>query len=261
MLFYKDIAMSKFQIFALLVVSAWSISMWVGYFDKKHMPEIITSEHDNYTTPVATKADRRGLSKEFIVWEAKGRLSLINEILDNSIITAARNNWILHTDILNVAKIITELQVKSYGFDDSFRPADIRVIQLRGDANGVYIPTDATIFLNDKMNWNNLPFERFVEVVLHENMHHIMTYAITYFDVDHPLRHDFELLAQAAFHHDHNGMANDRVEPFNSNLQELIAYKTQRAARYAGIYDADLTAWEMSKRTQEIRVIKRLAEF
>jgi hypothetical protein len=54
-------------------------------------------------------------------------------------------------------------------------------------------------------------------------------------------------------------MANDRQEPATVNPQELVAYRTQRAARYAGIIDSDLSTWEMSARMQEIRVLTKQA--
>jgi hypothetical protein len=45
------------------------------------------------------------------------------------------------------------------------------------------------------------------------------------------------------------------------NPQELVAYRTERAGRYAGILDGELSTWEMSARMQEIRALKKKANY
>ena len=97
------------------------------------------------------------------------------------------------------------------------------------------------------MKWEDLPFERFAEVIFHENMHHIMSLYSEKFGGDDLLYNDFEVLRLAAIE------AESGQNMHGGNLQEEVAYRSQRAARYAGIIDSDLSAWEMTTRMQEIR--------
>lgn len=255
--------MTKIKVASLLLLSLWSLWAWHGYFQKKNATQtVIVSISDDEAMVVSDTHSVARLTNNFWEWEATGRLALIDSLLDDEALVQTRRRWMIDkTNLMDKANHLIDLQMKAYGLDGLIKRADVQLIPLRGDANGLYIPTDGTIYLNSKMQWQSLSFERFVEVVLHENMHHIMTYAITAFSEKDPLRGDFEALVQAAFFHKTHGMANDQVEPQTVNPQELVAYKTQRAARYAGIIGSKLSAWEMSTRTQEIRVIKRDAGF
>lgn len=253
--------MNKFQIIILIVTAVWSASMWHGYFQKKNAARtvVIETAHEG-DVALSPFENMPKLTANFWKWEAKGRLSLIDLLVDDEVMRQTRKGW--NDDNINLvtmAEHLITLQMQAYGLQQGLSPAQVKIIPLRGDANGLYIPSDRTIYLNSKMRWDNLSFERFVEVVLHENMHHIMTFAMTVFSEQDPLRQDFLALTQSAFFHGHSGMANDIREPANVNPQELVAYRTQRAARYAGIIGSDLSAWEMSARTQEIRVLTQQA--
>lgn len=256
--------MKIIKIVSLLILASWSIWAWKGYFQKKNTPPntIVISIDGEADIIVPEQKSKSHLTNNFWKWEAEGRLNLIDLMLDDEKLANNRNNWSDDkTDLRDKAKHIITIQLAAYGLHGKIKQPDIQLIPLRADANGLYIASDRTIYLNSKMQWQSLSFERFVEVVLHENMHHIITYAITAFDVNHGLRGDFEALVQSAFVYTKHGMANENREPQNVNPQELVAYRTQRAARYAGIIGANLSAWEMSTRTQEIRVIKRDAGF
>jgi hypothetical protein len=221
---------------------------------------IEVSDGENISVSPFEKSPR--LTENFWKWEAEGRLNLIDAMIDDEVLVSARNNWAeARINLDQKAKHLIDLQMKAYGFDGQLEAAMVEIIPLRSDANGLYIPSDRTIYLNSKMQWEELSYERFVEVVLHENMHHIMTFAMSVFSEHDPLRQDFMALTQSAFFHKSHGMGNDRVEPANVNPQELVAYRTQRAARYAGIIGSDLSTWEMSARTQEIRVLTEQAGF
>ena len=165
------------------------------------------------------------------------------------------------SELISKAEIMIAIQNEAYGVEGRFSPVTVRLSPLRGDANGLYIPQDHTIFLNSRMDWAQLSFERFVEVVLHENMHHIMTRMGYSLHEKDDLYGDFVALNRAAYFHDISGMAQDSTDIYLANLQELVAWRTQRAARYAGIIGSDLTVWEMSARTQEIRKITAEAGF
>jgi len=255
--------MSKLQIFMLLVLSAWSITMWVGYFDKQESANVVYVEVDDETVLKADARKSKALSPDFWKWEAQGRLRLVDVLLDDKTLAQARTAWHQNNveSLKHLAVYVTDLQNEAYGFKGGLKPANIQIIPLRGDANGLYVPTEASIYLNSKMQWGGLPFERFMEVVLHENMHHIMTRGITAMTEHDPRRSDFESLIAAAFFHDMTGMANDNQRMYQVNPQELVAYRTQRAARYAGIMGAHLMPEEMTARMQEIRVIRDDAGF
>ncbi len=253
--------MLKLKIAALIAVSAWSFAMWQGYFEKKNTATTILIEVDGgNNVAVSPFQQTPKLTQKFWKWEAAGRLRLIDTLIDDKALINARLNWTSErVDLDKKADHLIALQMQSYRLPETLEPPRVEIIPLRGDANGLYIPSERTIYLNSKMQWESLSYERFVEVVLHENMHHIMTYAMTVFSEEDPLRQDFLALTQSAFFHNHNGMGNDRVEPTTVNPQELVAYRTQRAARYAGIVDAGLSTWEMSARMQEIRVLTKKA--
>ena len=260
MLLYSGVGMSKLKIITLVLLSAWSVTMWAQYFDKKsNQQTTITIEQDDGSDySVSVPKAPVMITDNFWQWEARGRLNLIDQLLDDDQLSTARQDW-SHNDhnILELARHVTNIQNEAYGLSGKLPEAKIEVIPMRGDANGLYKPNMATIYLNSRMRWEDLPFERFMEVVLHENMHHIMTRGIVAFDEDDLLRSDFEALIAAAFFHDTHGMAQDGREIAQVNPQELVAYRTQRAARYTGIMDAGLSAWDMSTRMQEIRVITR----
>jgi hypothetical protein len=253
--------MNKFQVIILIALAVWSASTWYAYFEKRNAAKNVVVETTYGDSEIISPFENRPqLTEAFWEWEARGRLALIDSLVDDELMRQSRNNWAIQdVDLIDSANHLIEIQMKSYGLHQGLDPAQVKIIPLRGDANGLYIPGDRTIYLNSKMRWGDLSFERFVEVVLHENMHHIMTYAMTAFSEKDPLRQDFLALTQAAFFHKGSGMANDSLEPATVNPQELVAYRTQRAARYAGIIGSDLSAWEMSARTQEIRVLTRQA--
>jgi hypothetical protein len=255
--------MSKIQVILLVALSVWSFTMWMGYFDKKNTANIVVVEVEDDTVIEADARKFKALSPDFWTWEAQGRLKLVDILLDDETLTTARLNWKQNNPeaLKNLAVHATNLQLKAYGFYEGLKPATIQIIPLRGDANGLYVPTEASIYLNSKMQWGGLPFERFMEVVLHENMHHIMTRGITAMSENDPRRDDFESLIAAAFFHDMTGMANDNQRMYQVNPQELVAYNTQRAGRYAGIMGAGLMPGEMTARMQEIRVMRNKAGF
>lgn len=249
--------------FLLIALSIWSISNWVTYFDIKNTPQVETvyvgsSERVEIATPPS-----KALTDNFWKWESVGRLTLIDKLLDDQKLTHARKEWGNYSiaDLKNLALYITNIQRESYDFAARIKPAEIEMIPLRGDANGLYIPSESVFYLNSRVNWSNVPFEQFMEVVLHENMHHIMTHSISVLDENHYMYGDFQSLFSAAFMHSGSGMAKDSREIYQVNPQELVAYRTERASRYAGILDGDLHPEEMTARMQEIRAIRKKAGF
>lgn len=197
-------------------------------------------------------------SKAFWAWEAQRRIELIDTLLDTELMTEARRNWGGDVNIEAFANYIVLLQNRAYDVPDDMSPPKVMLISMRGDANGVYIPEDKTLYINSKMHWRRIPFERFIEVILHENMHHIMTNYGGYIDHSHPLKKDFDMLAKFAVNHDGATYHQDNIQ---DNIQEVIAWRAQRAARYAGILNAGLPAWDMTTRMQEIRGLQREAGF
>lgn len=251
--------MYRFLAFAL--ISVWSASVWYG-----RLTAVPAAPGEEKKIAVFVDEDlfpeSHALTDEFWAWEAERRLTMIDMLLDDERLIEARNNWREVSDIHDLAAYVVALQQKAYGVDTMFDPPEIMSIPMRGDANGLYIPREKTLYINSKMRWNNLPFERFMEVVLHENMHHIITQTGPKLDTADPLKSDFMALATAAYFHDEIGMAQDRRDIPQVNPQELVAWQTQRAARYAGIIGADdLTVWDMTTRTQEIRVLQEEAGF
>ena len=240
---------------ALLLMTLWSFSVWHAYFEKKSISRDVVVVQGGLTSDMALAYSQdEPLSDAFWEWEAAGKLNLVDRIIDDPVLMAARKENIRHKDDLHdVATKLIATQMKAYDVDNILPAPKVVYTPLRGDANGLYIPIDKTIYLNKKMKWDQLRFERFAEVILHENMHHIMTHMHGLIRDDHPLRNDFEKLAMAAMTPYH--LANDNHDVEIVNIQEFVAYKTQRAARYAGLQAADLSVWEMSIRMQEIRVI------
>lgn len=221
---------------ALVLVTLASIYVWSLYFEKKNTPQIMVVDTQ--------------ITDSFWKWEAIGRLNFIDTLLDNEILVKSRAGWgNSEINLQEYANDIAVLQIKSYGFSKKLKPAFIKFISLRGDANGLYIPSESTIYLNDRMQWKQLPFERFLEVLLHENMHHILTNGFMDFNENDPLRRDFEILNNVAFHQD--------GENIKTNPQEMVAYRSQRAARYAGIIGNEISVWDMMARMQEIKSIKK----
>jgi len=205
------------QILSLLSITIWSVTVWASYLDARG----------------AQIPDRYELSDDFWTWEAQGLLNLIDGIID-----------IERADDLNkFAHTLITLQNTAYGVD--IETPSLRFVEMRAGANGLYVPEDKTIYLNAKMDWNALPIERFAEVVLHENMHHILTHS----GID---NNDFKYLSAVGFHHRELAMDNNH----DLNPQENVAYRTQRAGRYVALNHRDLSTWEISTRMQEIRVIK-----
>ena len=207
------------KIISLCAITLWSVTVWASYFDAKynHIP-------DNYE-----------LSDDFWAWEAQGRLNLIDAIIDVE----------FDGDLNELAQKLITLQNDAYGVE--IKAPKLRFVQMRPEANGLYVPADKTIYLNAKMDWNALSIERFAEVILHENMHHILTHSGIEQD-------DFKYLSAVGFHH-HELAMDDKI----LNPQEHVAYRTQRAGRYVGLNQRDLSTWEISARIQEIRAIKSRA--
>jgi hypothetical protein len=205
------------------------------------------------------------LTDAFWSWEAQGRLNLIDRILDDQKLTSYRQNWsresISQEDLIKKAQYLIDVQNESYGVTTRFDAPHMAFIPLRGDANGLYVPQDKTIYLNSRMKWDDLAFERFLEVVFHENMHHIMTSMGATLGHENALHGDFTALALSAYYHDTSGMAQDQTDLYQVNPQELVAWRTQRAARYAGILGAGMDALEMTARMQELRHIRSKAGF
>lgn len=234
-----------------------------------HMPETtIEHHHDNANQNRAEDSRNLGvanLTHDFWQWEAQGRLQLIDAIMADESLVNDRNNWMetpkTAEEIETRVEYLLDAQMAAYDVLGKFPNAKVKFMPLRGDANGLYIPQEQTIYLNSRMKWEELPYERFVEVILHENMHHIMTRMISAMDKEDYLYGDFMALARAAYFHDANGMAHDVRDIYQVNPQETVAWSVQRAARYAGIIGSDLSAWEMSARTQEIRAISERAGF
>lgn len=249
-----------FRFVALAIVSLWAASVWYERMKTPSAPATeVVSEVANNSDNNEIVFDHSQLTDAFWQWEAEHRLALIDRLLDDEQIVLARTNWKQHKNVMEVAKYLVQLQQEAYEVDALFHPPLITLIPMRGDANGLYIPQEKSLYINSKMQWNKLPFERFVEVVLHENMHHIMTQTGIHLSAENPLKQDFLALASAAFFHNSNGMAQDRLDIPQANIQELVAWRTQRAARYAGILDSNLSAWEMTTRMQEIRGLQKAA--
>jgi len=249
--------------FLLIALSVWSISNWATYFDRKNTETVEYVYQSDIKEVVIETPRAKSLTDNFWTWESVGRLKLIDRLLDDPQLTQARQKWGDQTisDLKKLALYTSNIQYESYDFASALQPAGVEIIPLRGDANGLYIPTESTLYLNSRVDWANVSFERFMEVVLHENMHHIMTHTITVMDESHYMRGDFEALFSAAFVHKKFGMAKDSHEVHQVNPQELVAYRTQRASRYAGIIDSDLSPEEMTARMQEIRVVRKKAGF
>ncbi len=207
------------KILSLTVLTIWSAAVWASYFNLKDNQIPLDYE----------------LSEKFWQWEAQGQLNLIDNVLDVPI----------DNDLLVMANTLIKLQNKAYNVD--IIAPKIIFMALRGEANGLYVPEDKTIYLNTKMDWNELPIERFAEVVLHENMHHILTHSGIESD-------DFKYLSAVGFHHHTLAMDHKTLNP-----QEYVAYQAQRAGRYVGLSQQNLSTWEISALMQEIRVIQKEA--
>ena len=253
----------------------WSASIWLGYFDKGlnkeaepvelgYEPGVVT-DGDLFLPAVERPDPRTALSEKFWQWEAQGRLALIDTIIDDEALTSYRREWVTSNknkeDITNLIKHIVSVQMDAYNATDKFDAAEVSFIPLRGDANGLYVPQDKTIYINSRMSWKDLSFERLMEVVIHENMHHIMTTMYGILSDKDDLSNDFASLHRAAFFHDVTGMAQDSADLYQVNPQELVAWSTQRAARYAGIMGAGLPSWDITARMQELRYVREQAGF
>lgn len=238
--------MSRNKIIILVMLSIWAISMWAMTFKKA-------------VTPIEIDLT---LSDDFKEWEVRSRLLLIDTIIDDVTMAKVRQHWHTNTiDLQSFAKMVIDIQNNAYGFRNISLPR-IHFVTLRGDANGLYIPQDQTIYINSKMHWSDLPFERFVSVVLHENMHHIMTQGLDYFDdKNHSLYSDFVMLAHVAYLAQ-NGLADNIVQGHsNDNPQEWIAYRAQRASRFAGVLHSNLPSWDMSNRINELDILRGDAKY
>ena len=257
-----------------MLALAGTVSVWIEYLNARsdrfaeaqHHAEQNMAMLDNPSqeeTEIIRPEEQ--LTNNFWQWEAQGRLGMIDVLLDHPDMVAARKMWgkddLVWDDLLSKVKTLIDIQNKAYGVDKRFHQVAVQNMPLRGDANGLYVPQSKTIYLNTRMDWDRLSFERFVEVVLHENMHHIMTHMGATLHQKDDLYGDFASLTRAAYFHDTSGMAQDQNDLYQANLQELVAWRTQRAARYAGIIGSDLTVWDMSARTQEIRNISKQAGF
>lgn len=230
--------MFVFKCLTLAFLSLWSVTIWTSYFDAR---QIVTEYQNN------------NLSEEFWQWEAQGRLNLIDLILDDPLITQARENREFLSPV-ELANYLIKVQKKAYGLPRDFQAGRLVFTPLRGDANGFYRPSEQIIFINSLMQWQDLPFERLIEVVLHENMHHILTHKIAYINQDANLYADFLILHRTAKQAE---TATDNHQNY-SLLQETVTWSAQRAARYAGILSSvELSAWDMSTRMQEVRVLSK----
>lgn len=266
----RDI-MFRHIFFAVTLVT--TVYIWSVRLSQPSQDDVVSqapqeTDRDN-VNHIRTEDERNlgvaNLTHDFWQWEARGRLALIDAIMGDEALVSDRRNWTkvqkTPDDVMERVDHLLDLQMAAYGVLNAFPKAEIKYIPLRGDANGLYIPQEQVIYLNSRMKWENLPYERFVEVILHENMHHIMTRMSSALAKDDVLYGDFTALARAAYFHDVNGMAQDVVDVYQVNPQETVAWSVQRAARYAGIIGSDLSAWEMTARTQEIRAITERAGF
>jgi predicted SprT family Zn-dependent metalloprotease len=264
-----------FRYFMLGSAILWSASIWFGLVGNTtaqntenvelgYTPGIVKNG-DLFLDEPARKDPRTALSDNFWQWEAKGRLALIDKIIDDENLTSYRLDWAKADKgqdlIEGLITHVVDIQMQSYDVADKFESASVQFIPLRGDANGLYIPKDKTIYINSRMAWDQLSFERLMEVVLHENMHHIMTTMFAVLSEQDELSNDFASLHRAAYFHDTSGMAQDSQDLYQVNPQELVAWTTQRAARYAGIMGAGLPSWDMTARMQELRYVREQAGF
>lgn len=227
-----------------------------GYFGPVQLGEISASStlivnDPSNAIPAESHTTTLGLSDQFWEWEAAGRLRLIDAVLDENLDRARQEK-----DIHDFALSLIRYQMAAYHVDGRMDFPRVVVTSLRGDANGLYVPQERTIYLNAKIKWDELPTERFLEVVWHENMHHILTHLGETMAKNDPLWTDFFNLSYAAYFHREAKIANNNVEPHQTNPQELVAYRSQRAARYAGLLQASLTAEHVSQRMAEIRVLR-----
>lgn len=253
----------KYLLFFITVLA--TILVWTHYFEVRQQS---TSNSQELSDSIAQNAEQFGgvtdgkmsLSDAFWEWEAQGRLNLIDRILDDEQLVTWRDSWVQQGDennaLIEKAHYILGIQNESYGVQESLEPVKILMTPLRGDANGLYIPQDQTIYLNSRMKWSELPYERYLEVILHENMHHIMTRMMWTLKTDDVLYQDFMALTSAAYFHDQSGMAQDTDDLYQVNPQEIVAWHAQRAARYAGILGANIDAWQMTSRMQELKYLR-----
>jgi hypothetical protein len=234
--------MSKIQKIALFLITLWAVAIWSGFYIKKSNAAVQWAEF----IP----------SNAFAQWEAEGRLNLIDSLLYDEVLVSYRKNWGKgDKDLIALADYIINLQMNAYGIK-SLKPAKLKIIPMTGNANGFYAVDEKVIFLNDLMKWTELPIERFFEVVLHENMHHILTYAIKSMDKKDLLYSDFK-----GFYY--SGMASKEMQhhDIHNNPQELVAYQSQRAGRYVGLFHSDLSVWAISERTKEINEISKILNY
>jgi len=217
------------KITSLCALTLWSIGVWFVYFQK--------ATDVSQANPMNISADYE-LSDNFWTWEAQGRLRLTDMVLDIN----------YEGDLKALANHMISLQNQAYNV--TVDKPSLKFIALRGDANGLYVPEDKTIYLNNKMDWRALSVERYAEVIFHENMHHNMTYGQPN---EEELIRDFSYLSLVGFHHQDFAM---RVDEKEYNPQEYVAYRSQRAGRYVGLNYRDLSVWEITTRMQEIRAIK-----
>lgn len=212
------------KIITLGIVSLWSIQVWALYFDAKN---------------IVNRYQADSLSDAFWQWEAQGRLSLIDAVLyDNSEMA----------DLPDFAESLAVRQNEAYGMPADFVPAKIVFTPLKGEANGFYAPEEGIVMLNSRMDWHSLPGRRLTEVILHENMHHILSHYAAYLDEDANLYNDFVSLSMAA------------RNPENPRLQEEVAYRAQRVGLYASLGAGnDRSAWDVSALMGEINLVKETA--
>ena len=251
--------MTRAQKIMLIAVTMFAIGAWGGFFYKKMQNHVtvITVDNTVESYKIAKGASVYQLTPLFWNWEAEGRKALIDMLLDDTYMTQAREDWQTgdKIDLEDLARHIMVIQAQAYNLND-ITHARLVFTQLRGDANGLYVPEDATLYLNSKMRWDNLPFERFVEVVLHENMHHLLTKAVSSVDSRHTLYRDFMVMHLVGHYHTElafEGQGRGDGHHAKNNPQEHVAYQMQEAAALAGIWNASVNPENMSAGLDSIR--------
>jgi hypothetical protein len=254
--------MTRFQYIILGITTLCSLCIWAVVLYKKNTPTIepitIVTDIDAQSFTVSTAGQTYALSDGFWKWEAQGRRRLIDNLIDDPKLTFARDSWgegiAVNDGLLNLANHLISIQFKAYQADPNMTIPDVILTSLRGEANGLYIPQDKAIYINTKMKWGMLPFERFVEVILHENMHHIMSWQSAHMDEADPLYNDFMALHLVGYHHRTQAMNVDKHG--HDNPQEWVAYKMQDVAGFAGVANAKNANEKLSIAFDGLRLIQ-----